>query len=160
MQLVSSCLTQDVGQAVRSRVRGSGVPDTSEMMPEPTAAASVSKYARLSRSDVAMIWKLHLDGLPQTTIAQRLGCCQQTVSAWLAQLTDTTDAAKQYLRGQSLRMAQNIVKRGKPRDHVNVLQGIEVLRQPQGSQLVVIVGGSDSITLSSETEPIDITPTE
>jgi Homeodomain-like domain len=112
-----------------------------------------SKYARLSRRDLSALLRMHRDGLSQEQIAQHLGCTQCTVSRWLIELTDSTDVAKDYLRAQSFRMARNIVRHGKPRDHVNTLQGLEVLRQPQGAQLVVIVGGQDPITIATELVP-------
>jgi 2-polyprenyl-3-methyl-5-hydroxy-6-metoxy-1,4-benzoquinol methylase len=40
---------------------------------------------------------------------------------------DTYDQATQYLRGQALRMARNVVDTGHAREHVRVLEGLHVL---------------------------------
>ena len=101
-------------------------------------------YTRLTRSDVGVLLKLHKDGLTQMEIAKRLGCDQTTVSNWLVDLNDTTDVAKSYLRGQGLRMAQNIVRKGLPRDHVATLKGIGVLEDVAAQGFTVNIGIADS----------------
>jgi hypothetical protein len=99
---------------------------------------------RLTQEEVGLVLKLSRDGLTQVQIAQRLGCDQKTVSNWLKDLTDTTDTAKSYLRGQSLKMAQNIVRKGRATDHVAALKGLSVLQEDRSAGLVVQIGIKDS----------------
>ena len=110
-----------------------------------TPAAYTPKYRRLTISDVGVLLKLHKDGLSQVEIAQRLGCSQPAVSEWVSKCTDSTDASKQYLRGQALRMARNIVTKGRAADHVATLKGLDVLSD-EGVKggVTVIVGGQDA----------------
>lgn len=118
-------------------------------MAETAEALVTSKkdYSRLSRSELGLIVQLHKDGFTQAQIAQRLGCAQQTVSKWLSELVDTTDAAKVYLRGSALAMAQNIVKKGRAVDHVAALKGLSVLHEEQQSGVTVIVGGGGTVNI-------------
>lgn len=99
------------------------------------------KRRKLTQSDVGVLLKLHKDGLTQTQIAQRLGCDQTTVSGWIAKCSDTTDTAKSYLRGQALKMAQNIVNRGLAKDHVAALKGLSVLDEQTQQGLTIQIGG-------------------
>jgi predicted transcriptional regulator len=95
--------------------------------------------------------RLRDEGLTQVQIAQRLDCDQSAVSQWLSKLADTTDTAKSYLRGSALRMAQNIVKKGRAADHVAALKGLSVLQEERTAGLVIQIGVKDSdvsITLS------------
>jgi len=91
--------------------------------------------------------KYHGEGLPQTEIAKRLGCTQPVISAWLSDLTDSTDLSKLYLRGQSLKMARNIVKNGRAADHVAALKGLSVLHDEHQSSVTVIVGGAGQVNI-------------
>jgi hypothetical protein len=104
--------------------------------------ANTPKYRRLTISDVGVLLKLAKDGLTQVEIAQRLGCSQGAVSEWVSKCQDTTDPAKQYLRGQALRMAKNIVVNGAAKDHVAALKGLSVLDEPQQSGLTIQIGGN------------------
>jgi DNA-binding Lrp family transcriptional regulator len=113
--------------------------------------AHIPKYARLTRSDLEILRSMHKAGKTQLEIAQALGCTQPTVSKWIASLTDSTDIAKEYLRGSALRMAENIVKKGRASDHVAALKGLSVLEEERSAGLVVQIGvkASDvSITLA------------
>ena len=101
-------------------------------------------YSRLSRSDVGVLLKLKRDGLTQAEIAQRLGCTQSTVSKWLTDLTDTTEPAKEFLKGSALRMAENIVKKGRAADHVAALKGLSVLQEQANAGVVIQIGVKDS----------------
>ena len=97
--------------------------------------------------DLAELLRLHREGLTQVAIAERLGCRQCTVSRWLARLDDTRDLARTYLRAQALRMAHNIVEKGKVADHIRVLQLLGVLLHNTGDgRLLVFIPG--------EAEPI------
>jgi hypothetical protein len=84
--------------------------------------------------------QLHRDGLTQVAIAQRLGCDQKTVSNWLVRLTDTTDLAKSYLRGHAFRMAENVIRKGKPEVHIKALRGVGVIQGDHDEGIQVIVG--------------------
>jgi DNA-binding transcriptional regulator YiaG len=103
--------------------------------------ADKPKYDRLTRTDLGLLLKYRRQGLTQVEIAQRLGCSQSTVSKWLDDLTDSTEPAKEYLRGQALRMAQNIVKKGLARDHIQALNGLGVLHQQDTGSLTVVING-------------------
>ena len=107
---------------------------------------------RLTAEEIGLMLKLRQDGLSQPQIAQRLDCDQAAVSRWLAKLTDTSEVAKSYLRGSALRMAENIVRKGLPRDHVATLRGIGVLADETTSgNLIIQIGIKDSeVTFASQ----------
>jgi hypothetical protein len=125
---------------------------------ETTAAVATQPikpdYGRLTRSDVGVLLKLHKDGLTQDQIAHRLGCSQPTVAKWLSDLIDTTEPSKAYLRGSALRMAQNIVRKGLPRDHVQALKGLGVLEETQQQGFTVNIGISDSVVQVQVLTPV------
>lgn len=116
-------------------------------MAEEAVLTPKKDYSRLTRGEVAALLQLHKDGFTQTEIAQRLNCNQRTVGRWLEELTDSTDSAKAYLRGSALRMAQNIVKKGRAVDHVAALKGLSVLHEEQQSGVTVIVGGGGTVNI-------------
>ncbi len=135
---------------------------------DPTVAATsprpahTPKYSRLTRSDLGVLLKLKRDGLTQAEIAQRLGCSQPTVSKWLDQFEDTTEHAKVFLRGSALRMAENVVKKGKARDHIQALKGIGVL-EPDARDINIAVGVSLpglSLVSVTETAPAYLSPSD
>ena len=99
---------------------------------------------RLTGEEVGLILKLRADGLTQAAIAQRLDCDQAAVNRWLAKLTDSTETAKSYLRGSALRMAENIVKKGRAADHVAALKGLSVLTEEKSAGLTIQIGVKDS----------------
>jgi IS30 family transposase len=107
----------------------------------------------MTDAERALVLQLDRDGLTQVQIAQRLNRNQSTISDWLAHCTDSTDQAKRYLRGQALTMAQNIVKRGKARDHVVALKGLNVLEEQQSGNVTVIVGGSGMVNVGIGLSP-------
>jgi hypothetical protein len=111
---------------------------------------------RLTQADVGLLLKYHTEGLTQTEIAKRLGCTQPVVSAWLSDLTDSTDLSKLYLRGQSLKMARNIVKNGRAADHVAALKGLSVLADEQHSSVTVIVGGAGQVNIGVGLSPTPV----
>jgi len=111
---------------------------------------------RLTQADVGLLLKYHGEGLPQTEIAKRLGCTQPVVSNWLADLTDSTDLSKLYLRGQSLKMAKNIVKNGRAADHVAALKGLSVLADDHASSITVLVGGSGQVNIGLAPSPAPV----
>lgn len=111
---------------------------------------------RLTQADIGLMLKYHGEGLPQTEIAKRLGCTQPVISAWLSDLTDSTDLSKLYLRGQSLKMARNIVKNGRAADHVATLKGLSVLHDEQQSSVTVIVGGAGRVNIGIGLSPTPV----
>jgi hypothetical protein len=110
------------------------------LAPSDTLTSHRKPTKRLTAEDVGTLLRYHAEGLSQVQIAQRLDCDQAAVSRWLAKLSDTTDLSKSYLRAQSFRMAQNIVKNGLPRDHINALRGIGVLEDKSSAELKLLVG--------------------
>jgi hypothetical protein len=115
----------------------------------------------LTQSELGLMLRLHQDGLTQAAIAARLDCDQAAVCRWLNELTDTTDLSKSFLRGQSLRMARNIVKNGRAADHVAALKGLSVLHDEQQSSVTVIVGGAGQVNIGVGLSPTPVlTPGE
>jgi len=114
------------------------------------------KYKRLTNHDRAYILKAHADGLTQVEIAKRLGCHQSTVSEWLSDVQDSTELATAYLRGQALKMSQDIVKDGRPADKVATLKGLQVLAEQQHSSVTVIVGGSGQVNIGVGLSPTPV----
>jgi hypothetical protein len=114
------------------------------------------KGSKLTIEQVSALTKLRAIGKSQTEIAQAIGCDQGTVSRWLADLTDTSDLAGAYLRGQALRMARNIVRKGLARDHIQALKGISVLAEDTAGQgLVIQIGIKDSdVTFACSTQQL------
>jgi IS30 family transposase len=100
--------------------------------------------SRLTQAEIALVFQLHKEGFSQVAIAQRLGCNQSTISKWLDTIQDTTEPAKAYLRGSALKMAQNIVRKGRATDHVAALKGLSVLQEDRSAGLVVQIGIKDS----------------
>jgi hypothetical protein len=99
---------------------------------------------RLTAEDIGSMLRWRAEGLTQAAIAQRLDCDQAAVNRWLAKLTDSTETAKSFLRGSALRMAENIVKKGRAADHVAALKGLSVLTEERSAGLVVQIGIKDS----------------
>ena len=138
---------------MRSHHRSALVPRQQAQSPDQIAnwaerkshAAHTPKYKRLTDDQRVAILKLHQLGKPQTEIAQAVGCDQGTVSRWLSQCLDTTEAASTYLRGSALRMARNVVQRGTARDHNVALAGLNVLHQQDRANLQIVING---LTLS------------
>ena len=119
---------------------------------QQTAPAHTPKYDRLTRSDLEALLALKKAGKTQVEIAQALGCSQGTVSKWLSQLTDSTDLAKEYLRGSALRMAKNVVRNGRARDHIQALKGLKVL-EDDGRDIKIAIGVSlPGLSIQSETD--------
>jgi hypothetical protein len=91
--------------------------------------ADSPNYTRLTDADRITILKLSDEGLSQVEIAKRLDRAQSTISDVLTAYADTTITAKRYLAAKALRMAENIVENGQPRDHVATLKGLKVLAE-------------------------------
>lgn len=117
---------------------------------QKTAPADSPSYTRLTDADRVTILKLHDEGLTQVEIAQRLNRAQSTISDVINTFADTTLTAKRYLAAKALQMAENIVERGKARDHVAALKGLKVLAE-DSSQVRIAIGVSlPGLTLQSE----------
>lgn len=123
--------------------------------------AETPSYTRLTDADRITILKLHDEGLTLTAIAQRLDRSVSTIHDVVQTYTPTTDLAKRKLAASALRMAENIIENGQPRDHVATLKGLRVLAEDTGGIKVAIgvslpgltmlsVGGTDSSTLSPD----------
>lgn len=122
--------------------------------PDEPQRTDISKYSRLTRTDLGVLLKLKRDGLSQVEIAQRLGCTQSTVSKWWNEFADTTDVSKEYLRAQAFRMSKNIVRNGRAADHVKTLEGLDVLsNQEVKGGLTIVVGGSAQVQINIGTKP-------
>ena len=135
--------------------------ESSEPLAAPRIGRPVSHRKptkRLTQADIACLLKLRDEGMSQTQIAKQLNCDQAAVSRWLTALTDTTDISKSYLRGQSLTMAKNIVRNGRPADHVAALKGLSVLKDEASSGVQVLIGIKDSdvsVTLSPTSNTVN-----
>jgi transcriptional regulator with XRE-family HTH domain len=105
---------------------------------------------------------MHKAGKTQTEIAHALGRSQGTVSKWLTTLNDTRDLAKEYLHAKAFRMAENVVKKGQARDHIQALKGIGVL-EPDARDINIAVGVSLpglSLVSVTETAPTYLSPSD
>ena len=111
-------------------------------MAEPAPPESdTSKYAKLTRSDIGLVYKLHKDGLTQVQIAQLLGVNQSSVSRILSDWGDTKQAAQDYLASKALDVAARAVTESDPLD---LLERIDVVKgkggDKSGSGLTIQIG--------------------
>jgi hypothetical protein len=128
-------------------------------LPTPKAShlvkpADTAKYKRLTAADRALILQLAGQNKTQVQIAQLIGCTQSSISEWLSQCRDTGPEAIQYLRGQALPMAQDIVANGRPADKVSVLKGLSVLKDDAAQHITVLVGGPGQVNIGTELSPL------
>lgn len=107
-----------------------------------TAAAPTPKYKRLTQAQQLSALQLSKLGKTQTEIAQVLGCDQTSIGRWLAACRDTTVEATAYAKGSALRLTQNVVRKGKPADHLQLLKGIGVLAEQPQQGLNIFIGGN------------------
>lgn len=118
-----------------------------QVKPRAHKANPTSKYARLSRAEINLLFQLNRDGLSQTAIAQRLDCDISTVCRWLQTIQDTTETAKTKLRAAASSMADHVIKKGKPHDHIAVLKGLNVLEDEQSQGVTVLVGAGGTVNI-------------
>ncbi len=63
--------------------------------------------------------------------------------------TPTTDLAKRRLQAASAEMAENIIGKGRPADHIKALEGLDVLaNQDTRGGLTIVVGGSAQVQIN------------
>lgn len=105
------------------------------------------KRSGFTASELALMVKLSREGKTQTEIAQRFGKTQSYIGKLLRQFEDTSPLAKDFLKGSALHMAQNIVKKGLARDHVQTLKGIGVLEEQQAQGLSIVIGSNSSVKI-------------
>ena len=114
--------------------------------------AHTPKYERLTRADLDVLLAMKKANKTQVEIAQALGCSQGTVSKWLNALTDSTDVAREYLRGKALHMAKNVVRKGQARDHIQALKGLRVLEDDNRDVKIAIGISLPGLTFASGTQ--------
>lgn len=114
--------------------------ETTSVEIAPDTAITPASPKRFRQSDIALALQLRADGLTYAEIASRLGRPISSVHQVVEQFTDRRELARDYLQGQSLRMARNIVRKGKATDHVATLKGIGVLAQDASAQVAVVIG--------------------
>lgn len=112
---------------------------------QPAPKPPTRGYKHLTHDKLRLLCELRRNGKTQTEIAQILGCDQRTVSRWLHDLTDSRDDATAYLRASALRMARNVVRKGKPDVQLKALQGLGVAADVDaGPRVVIQIGGNAS----------------
>ena len=114
---------------------------TADTTPPPAESYT---YTRLTDADRVTILALNEKGLMQTAIAERLSRSVSTINDVLQAFAPTVDMAKRKLRASALRMAENIIDNGLPRDHVATLKGIGVLEDVAAQGFTVNIGIADS----------------
>ncbi len=139
-------------------------PERSEIAPVvPDTHASPKRFRQ---GDIALALQLRADGLTYAEIASRMGRSISSVHQVVEQFTDRRDLARDYLQGSSLRMARNIVRKGKASDHVATLNGIGALAPDASAQVAVVIGPSagapalDVPSFDVGRPTVDVDPTE
>lgn len=119
--------------------------------------ANTPAYRRLTDADRVLALQLAERGNTQTVIAQQLGVTQSSISQWLSHCQDSTKPATQYLRGSALRMARNIVQKGRAADHIKALEGINVLAPEHVAGITVQIGiKADTVKLVAPLSPASL----
>lgn len=116
---------------------------------EKQSPAHSPAYKRLTDTDRILITRLAAQGIPQTEIAQRLGCDQSSVSRWLNACQDSTKEATAYLRGQSLRMARKVAGSDDGKVLIQALKGVNVLQEQQQQGVTVLVGNGGTVNFGT-----------
>jgi helix-turn-helix protein len=108
---------------------------------ETVAPAESYRYKRLTDADRITILALDDKGLTQTAIAQRLDRSVSTINDVLQTYGSTVDIAKRKLAAAAGRMADNVIDKGLPRDHVKTLEGLGVLAAQTSQGFTLILNG-------------------
>lgn len=103
--------------------------------------AEEPSYKRLTDADRLTILHLHDSGISQMEIARRLTRSVSTIHEVLQTYAPTVDIAKRKLRAAAERMADNIVRNGLPRDHIQALNGLGVLQVNDNAGLTLVING-------------------
>jgi hypothetical protein len=135
-----------------------GSPKTAEAIAEwaekSTAPAESPSYTRLTDADRITILHLHDEGLTLTAIAQRLSRSVSTIHDVVQTYAPTTDLAKRKLSAAALRMAENIIENGQPRDHVATLKGLKVLAEDNAGIKLAIGINLPGLTFASQSSTV------
>ena len=123
------------------------------MAGEALATETVS-YKRLTDADRITILKLHDEGLSLSLIAQRLNRSVSTIHDVVHTYTPTTDLAKRKLQANAERMADNVIEKGQPRDHVKTLEGLGVLRAEQTDINIAVGISLPGLTFASNVSTV------
>jgi hypothetical protein len=107
--------------------------------------AEYAGYTRLTDAERISILSMHDKGITQNAIAELLSRSVATVHDVIHTFTPSVDLAKRKLRASALKMAENIVDNGLPRDHVQALKGLGVLEETQQQGFTVNIGIADSV---------------
>lgn len=113
-------------------------------MPATDLAKPIRDRSHLTRSEVALLLKLHEAGKTQVEIAQILGCSQPSVHGWLEKFRDTRTEAIYTARSGAQKLVERVLKQANVEESLEVLDRIDVLpkkqRESSGNQLNVIIG--------------------
>jgi hypothetical protein len=106
------------------------------------APAESPSYRRMTDSERLTILQLHEKGMTQSAIAQQLGRAVSSVHEVIQTYTPTKTLAKRKLAAAALRMAENVIENGGPKEHVRALEGLDVLHpKQQNTNISVQING-------------------
>lgn len=111
--------------------------------------AESPSYKRLTDAERLLILQLHDKGWSQLKISQHLSRSVSTVHDVIQAYAPTVDMAKRKLRAGAAKMAENIVERGDPRDHIQALKGLGVLQDEQSQGFTVLVGSGGVVNFGA-----------
>jgi len=116
-----------------------------EMLETIDSAEGEKKYARLTPSDRALIFRLAAKGhCTQAEIAKAVGCDPSTVTRTL-RLLDTRSEARTILESGAARLADTVVKTADAGVALKALGKLDVVREdgtPAGPQIMVVLGAA------------------
>jgi ParB-like chromosome segregation protein Spo0J len=136
-----------------------------EMLETIDTVEGEKKYARLTPSDRALIFRLAAKGnITQAEIAKAVGCDPSTVTRTL-QLLDTRSEARTILESGAARLADTVVKTADAGIALKALGKLDVVREdtaPSGPQVMVVLGATidplqppDSAVVAVPPDPTD-----
>src|SRR5262245_57381227 len=116
-----------------------------EMLETIDSVEGEKKYARLTPSDRALIFRLAAKGnCTQAEIAKAVGCDPSTVTRTL-QLLDTRSEARTILESGAARLADTVVRTTDAGIALKALGKLDVVREdgtPAGPQVMIVLGAS------------------